>query len=118
MGAGMTFTLCCWKCARDFTAKTLRDAHLFIGSRHGIECHACAEKRAAEWSRKKYREYMTFRTSQGSDQTVALIWLKNYRWTALFDWDIDRKLKRKSRIVQKNFPNGISQFDFMRVHIK
>ena len=51
-------------------------------------------------------------------EAVALAWLKNYRWEVLFRWNIDRKIERSSRIVNKAFPNGISQADFMKVVLR
>ena len=52
---------------------------------------------------------------QNSSQMATLVWLKRYRWIALFDWDTDRKIERHTRIVRKAFPNGISQADFMKM---
>ena len=52
---------------------------------------------------------------------VAMVWLKNHQWQVIFRWHhlhIDRRMVRSRRILDKSFPNGISQFDFMKVHIK
>ena len=46
---------------------------------------------------------------------TLLIWLKTYRWTALFDWNTERNLRRRKCIVRRLFPDGISQSDFMKI---
>ena len=51
---------------------------------------------------------------ENNNVVKTLVWLKHYRWTALFDWKLDSKLERSRRIVRKAFPTGISQADFMR----
>lgn len=53
-------------------------------------------------------------------EAAVYVWLKRYRWTMIFGADlypdkIDRRLARDRRIVERFFPNGISQAYFMKV---
>ena len=52
--------------------------------------------------------------------TPTLLWLKNWQWHVIYRWHhshINRRLVRSSRIVDKSFPKGISQADFMKTII-
>ena len=48
---------------------------------------------------------------------VPLYWLSNWNWGCLF-WESDnersRRIERDGRIVRRFFPDGISQYDFMK----
>ena len=60
----------------------------------------------------------TYEIDDLDEIALPLLWLKNWRWTALFHRNLDRKIARHRRIVAKLFPNGISQADFMKVIVR